>query len=471
MPMVQQAGHDYYHTGGAKWLPPIQIAYILSTLRHSDGISRAVYDDNEHRRLRRHVLLTGRRGLGKSSCSSIFLNHLTPTKNIVRAEPDEDVPLLLNVCGQGLTWARIRGGATGSGSPIFPLLQRAHYIYAPELMDFIGHNPAVRSDRIEVLNTILEEGKVTVGLNKMFDASEKKVKQFAEECEELGIRYNVRERMMDYDVHASFIGATRPLIGKDLEEADTSGFLSRLDVNDWNPNEKEAKALHRRGFGKIAQWRDDILAFNTAAWNTTWGFVPDPDMSILQEIVEWMWEVALDDIVQKFHHEVLDVVSMRDHTDIAQLITAKAAMRTLEDRYAAGKTAGNVPELQYVQEDIEWVKRYLQPMLQDRYEHFLRLHREAPTNDDDMNLMLRFMEHNRGSSVFSSDDLIDFIASDRSIKTSSARNKFTVLKKGDLFHRTGNVKEYRASQKVLDQLPHMHLSAEAGYAPGEAPWE
>jgi hypothetical protein len=337
----------------------------------------------------------------------------------------------------GTGFERARGTFAQDGSLMAPSVQEWTWMYAPELLSFLGHHPQERSKRIDDMNGLIEEGVVVVSLVKGGNKElEKRIEMAQAIPKDAGYTYDPIKCSLRYEATTCFLGCVRILDARVLSELEKTGYWSRHDIAEWGPT--DAIALHYANdkFGPAPS--QPMLEFIRAKfldlWNTEFETVNSPPPEMLSRVVMW-YNNKLMEIKEETERPFAELFSSRDDTDIAQLLTASCL-----DRLSASREVGDrspVERLVYSEQDVSLAKAWLEGRFAHLRGSFDEQVTKAEAEDGDKAaLMLRsFIRHLEESSEadtmveFHSRDLIEHFVKSGSGGESTARRHLRNLKK------------------------------------------
>lgn len=342
---------------GREYGPSLQIAHNLKCLK------RATYDDNDGVRLRRHVLVYGPKGFAKSSSTKYFLTKLAgavdPLTNDGAAALRKGDHPRFSAWKNGAGMERLRGTVDMTGMPLDPLLQSIDWLYSPELMGTLGHAPQTRGDRMDMLNGWLEEGDVNVILTKASNMPVEERREVARQLRAAGkpYFYDPETCAISYNCHFSFLGCTRYLNEKVIDELLASGYWERHSITELRPTRTQMGKYANQKFGEGLDSKRiaDIKQRNLDLWRTKFKTVNMPPKELVRKAVEH-YNDRLRQVCENLGADFNQEISGRDDLDIIHLITASAV-----DRISMSRAPGDVSpveKLEYSEEDakraIEW---------------------------------------------------------------------------------------------------------------------
>lgn len=425
---------NLYQSPGRAYGPGMAIAQALRCTKRSH------YDDLPQVRTRRHPVLYGPRGSVKSSISRFFLfdliggvDMMDPNAVVKRGEWR---PTILNV-SSGSSWERLRGSISNDGQVIPPVLHSVDWIYASELMSFLGHTPSDRSKRIENLNEAQEEGRMSVFLVKAFNVPFERRKEVADEIpDSAGYHYDPVHGYLHYDARFSMLSCSRILPEKLKDEMESSGYWSRQSIEFWDPTNAVAVDYANKKFGvatpeNITLCRQKWLDL----WNTKFLQVNAPPMAMKDELIHW-FNAQLLLISEEKGQSFQDLFSARDDTDIMQLLTAAAIERISAARKPGDRS--DVEAIDYTQADVLRTKAWLSARLAYlRSEHGGRLtEASAKESDKSTQSLLLFLQHLHKEQEpydhFHSNEFVAFFAGRNLGGASTARHHLSVVKRAKL---------------------------------------
>lgn len=425
---VEEAGAFEYHEAGRFWYPHLEISYLLACLK------RGAWDNNPRARSRRHELLYGDRGIWKTSIAKAMLYTYGNGNDLVNTSFSDRVtreqrPVILNLGGGGISWERARGSSTPKGDILEPYLPITNFMFSGELLKWLGSQKNVQDERVNTLNEIMEEGTVTVALVKMGGNSAAKLAQVAERMSAINVRFNPEMGLMQYDVNLSLIACSRFFNEDEQHRFATSGFLSRFHIAHWNPTDDEFRGAWRKMPGDgTAPNADIIKEFNARAWATTFGNVPYPDRHLMMR-VQASYDRIYTKIESEFKVSALQVRSMRDIVDMAQLITARAISRTIEQKIK-DDDGYLVPSLSYEESDAAWAARYVETQMKAKYDEWLARANVDTSENEDRALIFSFVKSQEGAGAFEANEFVSWAGKDAVPKMSRAKafGKLKVMK-------------------------------------------
>lgn len=349
---------QYTHIGALSW-PHLEMSFIISAFK------RGTYDDSMAR-LRRHVLFYWRRGYYKTSGIDMFLKKGTPSMNVVR-QPDYDPADCTYLDALKVSVPKLRGSISEKGKVVYPLAQRPRFIVVGELLNLFGSGDGFE-DMMNVLNQLLEEGKGSVSLVKM--AGIELEADTVAALDKRGIFFNSQEGIMEYPVDGTLLGASRLMSPAELKRLENSGFLDRINVVHWIPDDKEFQEVWE--FDPPILPEDEFLPlmeWNTKMWSSSWTRVSSPPPEQMKKAKSVLSELYT--MYEKKHKITMmnGLRSARDGTNLRHLFTTFATIKTIQD---GGQSAGEgMPEntyedITYDQESFERVIDFLPEYVRSR---------------------------------------------------------------------------------------------------------
>lgn len=350
---------------GRLWYPELEICFLLRCLR------RLGYDDAPTIRLRRNVNIIGRAGTGKSHNTLFFIREAMGAVDYA----DEDVasfgrPRYIAVDGGGVSWEKMRGGAV-EGRLVMPKLHEVDFLYASELFSFLGSGERLQA-RMDTINAAIEEGNITVDQMGLMTAADDEKQLFAEKVHLSRSRgheisYNARQGTIRFKMAASFICCTRPFDDRQLKLLTPSGFRSRFVEAVWAPTKDQLRAFldgaRFRGFSK--ERLRSIRDYNDYAWACTFKRVDVPPQAMLESLGHHFYS-QYREISEETDIDIAEIIGERDNMDTLQLLTAFAVARILRDRRNRDIPPGPIERVDYTEADMESVKRFRQPRIEER---------------------------------------------------------------------------------------------------------
>lgn len=441
--LAEMAGEEEYRAPGHTYYPALQITHLLRCAKMES------YSDNARARLRRHTLLYGPTGATKSTCAASYLRDYIGAINIASPVADHaSAPLYLDLGGSGITWERMRGGCTMTGAYIPPLLEKTDYMLNGELFSFLGHSPMQQAERMDTMNEVLEEGIITVALNKMFNLSEKKRQRLEEDLQDTNVLYNARDAILSYKVKGVYVGASRFFTKDQREALSGSGFLSRLCISEWNPNPEQEFHYRRHQFGKrntILQ--EKILAFNQKAWQCKFEEVRYPPIEMVDSLIESFF-ATYERIGDETGKRIGDIASSRDTIDAAQLLTASAIARAVEKR----ETPGIVHEVVYEADDLQWAAKRSLSRLNHLYDAMMGESEPDVKKAEAADLLVDFLRtHDEMPLTIATRDVVKWAKTTQRAAPATCFRRLKVLREAgditsDLYGEAG---EYRVNERLL----------------------
>lgn len=437
---VEEAGAFEYHEAGRFWYPHLEVAYLLGCLR------RPTWSDNVRARLRRHELLYGDRGIWKTSIAKAMLKTYGNSNDLVNVSTQDEArlerPVMMDLGGGGISWERARGSSTQKGDILEPYLPIVNWMFSGELLKWLGSQKSTQDERVNTLNEIMEEGTVTVALVKMGGNSAAKLAAVAERLQAMNVRFNPDLGLMQYDVNLAFVACSRYFSEDEQQRFASSGFLSRFHIAHWNPTEDEFRGAWRKMPGDGAAPNAEVIKeFNTKAWRMQVPDVPYPPRALMLQ-VQAAYDRVYTKIEQEFKVPAMQVRSMRDTVDMAQLITAKAFARTVQntDGYL-------VPVLQYEEEDAKWAARYVEVQMKAKYDEWLARANTDTSEVEDRAIIFTFLKHMDYAEAFETKEFGEWATKHAIPKMSRA----TAFRKLKLMKERG---------WILSQKPGLYLVSE-----------
>lgn len=440
--MASDAGKAEFKDPGAIYFLYEEVSYLLQSAK------RPHFDDRPVARLRMNVMLYGPHGTVKTTCAKTFLYDYCGARSLVGLPAGHDLAVVLEVGGKGITWERQRGGATAAGDYIPPLLMAADFIVIPELFSTLGHTPATQAERMDNFNEMLEEGRITVSLSKMFNKSEEEREEMRDKIAEQSggaVLYDAEHAVFVYDVNAASFACSRFFSPAQDNLLESSGFKSRFAFGEWRPSEAGLSAYRRNPYGtRDAKKWATLRSVNERAWRTTYGSVNYPDPVFVDEVVGFFFD-TYNRIHEQTGISVGDLSSSRDTVLAAQLIAACAIGRHLWAAEQSGDTTFHVENLVYTKEDVWWAKRLSMPRLQQMYDNTLGNFAGDPHVDSASDLLKEFaIEHLRRNkhavvpeNFQSTTDFIPWCEKREDVSRATAFRRLKTLLNSGAVERTG----------------------------------
>ena len=448
----------YYHHAGAAYGPGLAIAHALRCTKHVH------YDDAPEMRVIRNLILYGPPGSCKSAMSKYFLRKMAGAIDLFDTPAGSKPPVFSRPCPKYVTIAsgsgfeRARGTFSADGNVMAPLFQEADWIYAPELLTALGHDPRSRAERIEAYNGITEERRVSVTLAKGGNKSLEERIEIANTLQQRGYTYDPHRAAIVYDCTAAFMGCTRFLSDAEKRPLMSSGYWTRHSISEFRVTDDIARVFADNKYGDppsaatLAEVREKWLDL----WNTPFETVNRPPRDMLLRVVAWYNE-QLAQIPQEARVNFSELYSGRDDGDIAQLMTAACI-----NRLSASRAPGDcspVPRLEYTKRDEEQATAWLY----SRLAHLRNLHdshedqKEADAADRAFQFLEAFVkaERDRGEVHHDSFNSKAFVAFGR------AQGKGNTVVRGFLtrLRRSGHVSplpaqpgEYLVDTSALERM-------------------
>lgn len=399
MEIVTLTGRRAFGVGGGIWLPRMQVMHALKSVR------RDYYDDNQHARLRQHVMLTGPKGTRKTTIMKWFLNRLIGGKNLLRMEddPDGSCPVYV-IAGSGVTWERMTGSISEDGTVLPPLITQVDYFVMPELMDWMKRGETFQ-ERMEQMNVAMEEGTIERALVK-FGAMEN-IGEVEEELARYRTILNRRNRTMSMDVKCSFAAATRPLKPAEWSMLVDSGCLDRMERGEWQPSKESMIAAWLEGPGFDPKGEETIAAFNAKMWKVKWGKIPYPPTEMLQPVIDHYHRFYLT-LEKELGATPLVLRSFRDWNGAAQLLTAFAVMRTVQAHELEKERGTFIDELRYTTDDVKAASRFLDTHFAPIYDAWLERVNLDPKEKEDWDNLVNFAVATGNHQNFLGSELVEW---------------------------------------------------------------
>lgn len=350
--MAEDIGRRSNGTLGAQILKALQIAFVLRATR------KARFSGRMKMRLRGSVLITAVPGVGKSFVVDFFFKEICGARNPILANNHNlEAPRVIDDDGEG-SWESWRGGATSRGKLIEPLILSGDFIVLTEMSSVTGEGRTLDIKRVRRLGTLVEEGRMTVTMNKLHEMDDDEFREFAEAAREVpGMHVSTRPRAYAFESDAVYVICTTPIGEKDLVQLKKAGFPGRFDCVEVELERHEEVNIIR-DFGKFGQIDVSALkALNEDIWNTPVKEVPYPPAELLDDLAQkWLAEQA-DEISSASNTSPLDIVTLRDLGHIARLMAAHALARIFASRERGDRTP--IETLEYTREDADFAKDYL----------------------------------------------------------------------------------------------------------------
>lgn len=352
-PLTESAslGWEQYKYVGRTSLPILQMAGTIASFR------QPMYD-NVRARLRMHVILYWKAGYFKSSILDTFINRCNQTVNIMdQPEYRNDEISYLDATHQSC--ARLRG-SINNGKPAYPLIQRPVFTVSSELMNLLGGGGESTEEVVNLLNQMLEEGRVSVSLVKM--VGQELDQATLDEMANRGIKWNQKEGMMAYECGTTLLTASRPIDEHIERRLINSGFFDRQNVVRWWPSEEEFDEQWLMYPPNLPQERFDALrGWNERLWATEWKTVNAPPVEMLTAAKKTL--SSLYDVVEKKHRKskMAGLRTARDNTNLAHLCTVFGVIETLR-----GDNSKTQDKIRYEPAVLERLKLYLPEYIKSR---------------------------------------------------------------------------------------------------------
>jgi hypothetical protein len=423
-------GQQFGGTPASIWMPDLEVAFLLLCPR------RRTYDDNHLARVLRHILIYGPRDCRKSTTSKQFLR-MCGARDYTDDESKEMGPTFVDM--NHIKVERMAGGAEGN-SLLMPYLHDLHISFSSELMTFLTHSPPTMKDRMDFLNPILEEGTATRALVKMGGVPKKEKERFLEKCKDTVVKYNPEKDSMTYPVMAAFFLCSRFFEPEELKPIIRSGFLSRLDVSAWDPDEEELEAYHDNPGGIVEpELEKRLSSFNRYAWNGKYDHIPFPSQEKVLEIVQY-----LNREYRRIRKETGvtndDLREGREYVHCYQLLTACALERRIRDSIQAGEPRPVVHVLDYKQEDVDRAILMLTTKIMQAERRAMSAVKEDKVRDQGLKDLTAFLKQvqTEGGSLdrIQKARLRDFIMTKRNLSNPSAYERINRVAKAGYLRET-----------------------------------
>jgi hypothetical protein len=434
---VERAGREEYGDAGSVWYTEMEITYLLACLK------RGTYSDNPRARLRRHMMILGPIGDGKSTGSKAFLRDYIGACDILSAPSDYIGPTYYSL-ESGTGWERARGTATGDRLGV-PWLPRADFWYCSEFMDFLGHGPASK-DKGEHLNRAFEEGDIVVALAKLVGIQSTDAQR--EIMERFKIVFDANEGILQYRTNASFIGCSRPLASSVRETMEESGLSSRVVPAAWNSNRIQARTTWWNGPGRVSSLQPSIRKFNEIAWLTNFEIVPYPPKDLIQ-IVQQVHDGPYRELEDDIGVPTSTLRTLRDYGRIAQLVTAAAVSRVVS-KLTEGQY---IEKLEYEDEDAKLACLLSENYISALFQKYNVEGGSEPKTTGDHDLLQSFImeEPDKRKNGFTQRDLVSWLEQKGRRSRSTAYNHIHAMEKSGLVTRVAP-RYLIAAHELLEEL-------------------
>lgn len=350
--LAERIGRQQWGEAGAIWMTGLEAGLLCRFLRrmHCDG--------NPMLRLRRSVGLIGGPSDGKTACLRQFVREIS---GCLPYGMHGDGPSYFLMDGDGVTKEGIRGGVT-EGNLVMPILHDVDLLVSLEFQSWLESGSSWRA-KVQWMNSILEEGHITIRPLSGGAVKASKRAEFAAQCAATKppkrVHFDEERVIINYDAWASLFYASVPTDSIDEKMhkyMERSGFYSRSALSISDPSEEESNRRSENPFGPpdLVLIRK-LRAFHDYAWKCGFSAVPPVPYDVVNAVLSHNM-----DTYRRISHETMVPISAfatnRDFPDAMQLIVAFAAMRRLWARMLSGKEPGNEGELDYTAEDIERAK-------------------------------------------------------------------------------------------------------------------
>jgi hypothetical protein len=347
---VGQASNGIF---GGLVLRGCEVAFLLAATR------KAKFSGRCQMRLNQSVLIQAVAGIGKSFVADFFFGQCCGVHNMLRpaSRRTGKEPRLIEDDGQG-SWARWRGGVNTYGEPIKPLILDADFVLVGELGAVIGEDRNLNIERVRGFGTLVEERRMSVSFNKLYDLDEETFAEFAKNTKAYGYQITLDPRGYSFTTNASFIVLTTPLDEASLKKLKKAGFISRFDnLHIELANDEQLDVL--RDFGRRGLPDASVLrALNQDVWNTEFKDIPYPPMELMEDYIQdWLCKETAE-ISGTSHAQPLEVANLRDVGNLARLMAAHAISRLFASREVGDRSP--VETLTYTKADADFAKAYLQ---------------------------------------------------------------------------------------------------------------
>lgn len=439
---ASQAGLAEFKAPGEVFFRGAAIAYLLQST------GRSVYDDNPRARLRQNVMFYGPHGAVKTTCAKAYLYDYCGAADLATMDPGHDLAIVLDMGGKGMTWERQRGGATAAGDFIPPLLMEPDFAVVPELFSTLGHTPATQAERMDTFNEMLEEGRITVSLSKMFNKSEEEREELSESIREASngrVHYNAKHAIISYDVRLSTFACSRYFTKNQDEMLEYSGFQSRFSFAAWHPDHAAFAAYRRDPYGVRDESKWKVLrALNERAWRTTYDEVPYPPKHMVSAMMDFFFR-TYERISEETNIPVGELSGSRDTVTAAQLLTACAIDRTIWEMHRSKDETLHVKRLDYTEDDLWLAKQLSMPRLQQLYDNNLGKAGGDPHQDSADALLLAYHEHlqrkqratGEDVSTFSAKQFVPWATDRNDVSRATAYRRLKSMLEAGFIERTG----------------------------------
>ncbi|MCW3999515.1 MAG: hypothetical protein NWE93_04695 [Candidatus Bathyarchaeota archaeon] len=327
--IAQEHGRKIAGEIGAETFMELELSFATTRLPR--------FSNNPTIRTNQHVLLYRDQGYLKSTSIDEFIKCIPESYKI------ENV----SGCSTEVLFGSISNDGTHITPPLFVDTDIAKI---DELTSFLGSSTQMR-DKVNVLNTIMENGQVSRHLIKLSQEEfpAKKISALREQ----GILYDPCKGELSFCSRATFWAATRPIDNRTYTYLKASGHLYRYHVVQNEISDEQAKSILMEDTKLDLELRQKLKHTNIELSKVSVKTLNTPSKSTQQTIIESLSDLIKDEFkVEK--KRFADIINVRTWGDILREMAAHAFIRN-----AVENNFSNLEKVEYTAEDEEFIMKRL----------------------------------------------------------------------------------------------------------------
>jgi hypothetical protein len=222
-----------------------------------------------------------------------------------------------------------------------------HFVVVSELTSLLGQHDFMRHC-VNLMNGVLEGEKVSRQTLKLANAELSEVDLV--ELATKGVSYDPDLGELSYRPNVCVFAASRPLDNRYFTYLDKSGHLSRYHVVQRRISDEEAKKYFYEEYKLDQEALNQLKAANSVLSTVKVKNLIRPPESLMRPVYDRVAELAYDETAERHDTEFADIITPRVKGDIIRELVVHAFLRT-----AAQNGFAEIEELQYTQEDVDFV--------------------------------------------------------------------------------------------------------------------
>ncbi len=299
----------------------------------------AGFSDDPFPRTRQNVLMYWQHGYYKSTLLRVFIQTIPANPGVV------DI--------SSMTVEGIFGSFDEKRKHIIEpaFTNDIKFVIVSELTSLLGQENAMRQF-VNIMNAVLENEKVSRQTLKLGQAEVSETG--LTELSSRGVSYNARIGELSYTPKACVFAATRPLDNRYFTYLSKSGHFSRFHVIQHDVTDEEASEHLHRDYKLDQDTLAQLKTVNLKLSKVVVHRVPRHSVALMKPIFDDLEALVKDEIAQRQSLKFTEIVHPRLKGNIIRELVAHAFLRIASERGFE-----DIAELQYTQENVEYIRNRL----------------------------------------------------------------------------------------------------------------